>query len=90
MPLRLASWWVLLPCHCMLMLCFVSFWLLIVTICLFQVPLGLPPLLLHCLVTHCRALLFYLMNSYSFPTFLCRWRSLEQHQQVSSTNIVFF
>jgi hypothetical protein len=45
-----------------------------------------PPLLLCCLDVHCRALIFYLVNWYSFLTLLCRWRSLEQHQQASSNN----
>lgn len=41
---------------------------------------------------HCcfHALLLYLVSWYSLLIFLCRWRSLEQHQQASSNNKGFF
>jgi hypothetical protein len=35
-------------------------------------------------------LLLYLVSWYSLLIFLCRWRSLEQHQQASSNNNLFF
>ncbi len=49
-----------------------------------------PPLLFCCLVACCLALLICLVSWYSLLTFLCKWRSLEQHQQVSSNNKGFF
>jgi hypothetical protein len=35
-------------------------------------------------------LLLCLVSWYSFLILLCKWRSLEQHQQVSSNNIFVF
>jgi hypothetical protein len=52
-----------------------------------------PPLLGTSWPTpHCCfvALLLYLVSWYSLLTFLCKWRSLEQHQQASSNNMFFF
>jgi hypothetical protein len=40
--------------------------------CLFQVPVGTPPLLLHYLATHYCALLLCFINRYSLLTFLCK------------------
>jgi len=88
-PSHLVGWWALLPCHCALMFYLASCWLFVVIFYLFQAPLGLPPFLLHYLVAHCCTLLFCLIHWYSLPTFLCRWRSLEQHQQNSSTNNIY-
>jgi hypothetical protein len=50
----------------------------------------LTPLLLCCLVVHYHTLLFCLVCWYSIFTLLCRWKSLEQHQQASSNNKGFF
>jgi hypothetical protein len=45
-----------------------------------------PPLLFCHLTTRCRALLLCLVNWYSLLILLCKWKSSEQHQQVSSNN----
>ncbi len=50
----------------------------------------LTPLLFCCLVAHNHTLLLCLVYWYSIFTFLCRWRSLEQHQQASSNNKGFY
>jgi hypothetical protein len=50
----------------------------------------LTPLLFCCLVVHYHTLLLCLVCWYSIFTLLCRWRSLEQHQQASSNNKGFF
>ncbi len=71
----LTSCWALLPCHHAQLLAFFRYLL----------PLPLP--LLFCyLVAHCRALLLCLVSWYSLLILLCKWRSLEQHQQASSNN----
>ncbi len=82
------SWFVahaLLPCHHALLLCFVGCWTLMFChhaelFAFFKYLLPSPPC---CFAT----LLLCLVNWYSFFTFLCKWRSLEQHQQASSKNI---
>ncbi len=43
-----------------------------------------PPLLFHCLVAHSHVLLLCFVSWYFLLTFLCRWKSLEHHQQASS------
>ncbi len=58
---------------------------LVVCLLFFQVPLATPPivaLLLCCSPSFLVIMPFY-VNWDSFPTFLCKWRSLEQNQQVS-------
>ncbi len=50
----------------------------------FKYLLAPPP---HCCFV---ALLLCLISWYSFLTVLCKWRSLEQHQQASSNNMFFF
>ncbi len=57
---------------------------------LFQVPPTPPQLLFHCLTTRYCTLMFYLVNWYSLPTLLCRWRNLDQHHQASSNNKGFY
>jgi hypothetical protein len=45
-----------------------------------------PPLLFHCLATHYCALLLYLVNWYSRPTFMWLRKNLDQQEQASSNN----
>ncbi len=81
LPLCLVGCWALLPCHH----------------CLAITPNCLPfsstsyppptlPLLFRYLVICCFALLFCFVSWYSLLILLCKWRSLEQHQQASSNN----
>jgi hypothetical protein len=48
------------------------------------------PLLFHCLIVRYHVVLLHLVNWYSLPTLMCRWRSFEQQQEVSSNNRGFF